>query len=192
MTSLVKAGLLAAVASLAAASGPADDEFKPEEGYTSLFNGRDLSGWKPGKTDKESLDGKTEAFGGRFRVRDGVIVVHEGRGIQDLYTVKEFNKDFHLKLEFRAAPRADSGVYLRGPQLQVRDYPTVGPYKNLKHFKRGGWNLLDITVKDGKALCKCNDEVIEKAMRVPSRGGIGLQAETGRFEFRHIRIKELE
>ena len=191
MTSLVKAGLLAAVASLAAASGPADDEFKPEEGYTSLFNGRDLSGWKPGKTDKESLDGKTEAFGGRFRVRDGVIVVHEGRGIQDLYTVKEFNKDFHLKLEFRAAPRADSGLYIRGKQLQVRDYPTVGPYKNLKHFKNGDWNELDVTVKGTSARCLCNDEVVEEAFKIPAKGQIGLQAEVGKFEFRRIRIKEL-
>ena len=54
------------------------------------------------------------------------------------YTVQEFNKDFHLKLEFRAAPKADSGLYIRGPQLQVRDYPTVGPYKKVK-FNSGDW-----------------------------------------------------
>jgi hypothetical protein len=211
----------------------AGDDAKVEEGYVSLFNGKDLTGWRFGK---EVLDGKTETKNKRFQVVDGVIVANEGKGIQDLYTVKEFNRDFHLKLEFRAAPRADSGVYIRGPQLQVRDYPTVGPYKNLKHFKNGDWNDLDITVtggvvsttvngkaltnqdvlelkvKDGKpeamlngkpidvnqiqvsvgaaALCKCNDEVLEKAFKVPAKGGIGLQAEVGKFEFRRIRIKE--
>jgi hypothetical protein len=29
-------------------------------------------------------------------------------------------------------------------------------------------------------------------MNVPAKGGIGLQAESGKFEFRRIRIKELE
>jgi hypothetical protein len=166
-------------------------DFKAEAGYTTLFNGKDLTGWKIGKNGKEALDGKTEAANKRFEVKDGVIVVNVGRGIVDLYTAKDFDKDFHLKLEFRAAPRADSGVYIRGPQLQVRDYPTVGPYKNLKHFKDADWNELDITVKGTAAECKCNGEVLEKAFKVPAKGGIGLQAETGKFEFRHIRVKEL-
>jgi hypothetical protein len=41
------------------------------------------------------------------------------------------------------------------------------------------------------AECKCNGEVLEKAFKVPAKGGIGLQAETGKFEFRRIRIKEM-
>jgi hypothetical protein len=180
---------LVAVALLSA--GGRADEFKPEEGYESLFNGKDLSGWKIGKSGKDELAGKTQGGKGRFEVVDGVIVANEGKGILDLYTTKDFNKDFHLKLEFRAAPRADSGVYIRGHQLQVRDYPTVGPYKNLKDFKAGDWNDLEIIVKGTSALCKCNGEVIEKALKVPSKGGIGLQAEAGKFEFRRVRVKEL-
>lgn len=190
MRTLLKIGaLVAGIATGLPCSTAAD--FKPEKGYTSLFNGTDLTGWKIGKNGKEALDGKTQALKGRFEVKNGVIVVNLGQGIKDLYTVKDFNKDFHLKLEFRAAPRADSGVYIRGPQLQVRDYPTVGPYKKVK-FKNGDWNELEITVRGTKAECKCNGEVIEKALRVPAQGGIGLQAESGKFEFRHIRIKELE
>lgn len=231
-------GLLAVVTTLGPELGQAADDFKPEAGYTSLFNGKDLSGWTYRPTPKDSLEGKTETPDKRIQVIDGIIVVNEGKGIKDLYTVKEYNKDFHLKLEFRAAPRADSGVYIRGPQLQVRDYPTVGPYKP-KGFKTGDWNELDITVKEGlvatttvngkalsnkdvlevtvkdgkpmaklngatvdittmqistsvaSALCKCNGEVLEQAMKVPAKGGIGLQAETGKFEFRRIRVKEL-
>jgi hypothetical protein len=168
----------------------AAEEFKLEEGYTSLFNGKDLTGWTYGK-DKDKMDDKTATPDKRIEVRDGVILVNEGKGIMDLYTAREFNKDFHLLLEFRAAPKADSGLYIRGKQLQVRDYPTVGPYKNLKHFRDGDWNVLEITVKGTEALCKCNDEVVEMAFKVPAKGAIGLQAEVGKFEFRRIRIKEM-
>ena len=179
-----------------AVPGRTADDFKPDAGFTSLFNGKDLTGWKIGQKGKDALDGKTEAADGRIEVKDGIIVVNEkdknGKGgIKDLYTVKEYGKDFILKLEFRAAPRADSGLYIRGPQLQVRDYPTVGPYKKVK-FNTGDWNTLEITVKGQVAECKCNGEVIEKAFKIPKSGGIGLQAETGKFEFRHIQIKELE
>ncbi len=171
--------------------GRAADEFKPEKGYVSLFNGKDLTGWKAGKDGIEALDNKTQALHKRFEVKHGILVANVGNGIQDLYTARDYNRDFHLKLEFRAAPRADSGVYIRGRQLQVRDYPTVGPYK-VKNFQTGGWNRLDILVKGDKALCKCNGEILEKAFKVPAKGGIGLQAETGKFEFRRIRIKGLE
>jgi hypothetical protein len=232
---------LAITVSSSALTSTAADEFKLEEGYTSLFNGKDLNGWKYPGTKGKALDGQTETPDKRIEVRDGVILVNEkdkdGKGgIKDLYTVQEFNKDFHLKLEFRAAPRADSGLYIRGPQLQVRDYPTIGPYNKVK-FNNGDWNELDVTVKNkvvivsvnGKALtdqdhlelavkngtpeaklndkpiavtdlhvtvgpaalCKCNGEVIEKAFKAGAKGGIGLQAETGKFEFRRIRIKEL-
>src|SRR5262249_26066610 len=140
--------------------------------------------------------------------------------------------------EFRAAFKADSGLYLGASQyqLQVRDYPNAGPYNKVK-FNKDDWNHLDCTVtgpvyaatingknvtdkevlelvvKDGKptakldgkpvdlsaiqvtvggaALCKCNGEVVEKAMKCAVKGPIGLQAETGKFEFRRVRVKEL-
>ena len=174
---------------------PAADDFKLEQGYTSLFNGKDFTGWKYPGAKGQPLDGKTMTPDQRMEVKGGIILVHakdaQNRGgIKDLYTVRSFDRDFHLKLEFRAAPRADSGVYIRGPQLQVRDYPTVGPYKKVK-FKAADWNELEITVRGTTAECKCNGEVIEKAFKVPAQGGIGLQAETGKFEFRRVRIKEL-
>src|SRR5688572_28977649 len=107
---------------------------EPEPGYRSLFNGKDLTGWRQGKT---KLDGKTATDNKKWHVEDGAIVI-EGSGGGNLDTVDEFNKDFHLKLEFRAARKADSGVYLRGQQLQVRDYPRAGPYKKAK-FKDDDW-----------------------------------------------------
>jgi len=173
-------------AAFSAAAARADD-FKIEEGYKSLFNGKDLTGWRLGKT---KLDGKTATANKKWHVQEGVIVI-DGGGGGDIYTVADFNQDFHLKLEFRAAPRADSGVYIRGPQLQVRDYPRAGPYTKVKFYDKD-WNELDITVKDKAALCKCNGEVIEKAFRVGATGGIGLQSEGGKFEFRRLRIKLLD
>jgi hypothetical protein len=170
-----------------------DDNFKLEEGYTSLFNGKDLSGWKVGG---EFLEGKTESSDRRFAAKDGVLVIQGAPKIEDIYTVGEFNRDFTLRLEFRAGPKANSGLHLRGKQLQVRDYATIGPYKDLKQFHEGGWNAIEVTVKadaSGKsatAECRCNGELLEKTLSVPAKGGIGLQSETGKLEYRRIRIKE--
>ncbi len=187
---------LVLVVALAAAGGA--DDFKLEDGYKSLFNGKDLTGWKyPGKSGKP-LDGKTETPDKRIEVKDGVIVVNEkdaqGKGgIKDLYTVEDFDKDFHLKLEFKAGLKADSGVYLRGPQLQVRDFIRRGEKKSLADvFKNDGWNELDITVKGREATCLLNGKPLEVMKNLPARGGIGLQAETGSFEFRRVRVKVAE
>src|SRR5437016_5583325 len=93
---------VAAGATDAPTSAEEQGDWKPDSGYTSLFNGKDLTGWKYYK--EKDLAGKTETYDKRFEVKDGVIVVNEkdekGKGgIKDLYTVQEFNKDFNLKLE---------------------------------------------------------------------------------------------
>ena len=108
------------------------DAFAPEEGFESLFNGRDLTGWGyrptsdgdkesakkwqasdpnappwPIVTDPIAFDGRTASPDGRFVAINGRLVVTmppEGRKIQQLYTTREFGDDFVLKLEFRATP----------------------------------------------------------------------------------------
>ena len=40
------------------------------------------------------------------------------------------------------------------------------------------------------ARCTCNGEVLEEALDVKGRGGVGLQAETKTLEYRKIRFKE--
>jgi hypothetical protein len=186
--------LLLAAVILLAHTGRAADDFKIEDGYTSLFNGKDLTGWRyPGARGRD-VDGQTETSDQRIAVENGVIVMREkdskGKGgIRDLYTSKSFDNNFHLKLEFRAGLKADSGVYVRGPQLQVRDFIRRGEQKQLKKFKNDDWNELDIRVTGTEAVCRVNGEPLAK-MKVPAKGGIGLQAESGKFEFRRIRIKE--
>ncbi|MEO7597839.1 MAG: family 16 glycoside hydrolase [Opitutus sp.] len=193
------------------------DEFQIEPGYVSLFNGRDLTGWGFRPTPQadidaakkrdaasarppvrfysdaiQNFDGVATTPEGRYVVRAGKLVVTtppEYRKIQQLWTQREFTEDFVLKLEFRATPNADSGVYLRGPQLQVRDYTVAGPYLQLKNYRPQDWNELEVTVRGSIAVCVCNGEVLEAAFKVPSSGPIGLEGDRGQMEYRRIRLK---
>jgi 3-keto-disaccharide hydrolase len=115
----------------------------------------------------------------------------EYRKIQQLWTTREFPHDFILKLEFRATPNADSGVYLRGPQLQCRDYRLAGPYKDLKSYKPQDWNELVVTVEKGVVRATCNGEPLQADLRLPETGPIGVEGDRGQMEYRRIRIKTL-
>lgn len=198
----------------------AADPFTPEEGFESLFNGRDLTGWgyrptsdadKEGAKRWQASDPKgaaawplvTEAVNfeglkmtpdGRFAAINGRLVVTtppEYRKIQQLWTTREFPQNFVLKLEFRATPNADSGVYVRGPQLQCRDYLLAGPYRELKHYQAQDWNEIVVTVKDGVARATCNGELLEAEMKLPATGPIGVEGDRGQMEYRRIRIQTL-
>ena len=212
------AGALRPVFATLGLSETAPYEFTPEPGFVSLFNGNDLTGWSfrptsegdkayakkwhdsdpnappwPIITETISFDGKTNSPDGRFIAKAGRLIVTtptEGRRIQQINTTREFPKDFVLRLECRATPNADSGIFIRGPQLQCRDYLLAGPYKKLKNYHPGEWNEIEVTVKDGSAYCLCNGEVLETAMKVPATGPIGLEGDRGQMEYRRIRIKE--
>jgi hypothetical protein len=178
------------VLGLAAGSLSADDTKSTE--WVELFNGKDLTGWGYKTGDKVAgLDGKTEADDKRYTAKDGMIVVNPGKGIRQLWTTTQYPKDFELRLEFRAAVNADSGLFVRGPQLQVRDYLVAGPYKTLKKYKPQDWNEIVVIVRGGAAHCTCNGELLEEAMKVPATGPIGLEADRGQMEYRKIRLKEL-
>jgi Domain of Unknown Function (DUF1080) len=168
----------------------AADDFKSEPGFVSLFNGKDLTGWNYPAGEK--FDGKTATPDGRFSGAEGILAAHEvpPRLITQIWTTKEFPKDFVLRLEFRASVGADSGIFLRKPQLQCRDYLVAGPYKQLKQYKPQDWNVVEVVVKDGVARCTCNGEVLEEALKLPATGPIGLEVDRGQMEYRRIRIKE--
>jgi hypothetical protein len=207
MNRLASVWLIAAVlAAVTTASGrSAGDAFKPEAGYVSLFNGKDLSGWEYGAVPpaknpppRQPLEGKTQSADGVFLVENGLLVA-TGKKIKALYTAKEYNHDFRLKFEFRASadkPRDNSGLFIRGPQLQLdatnAKGSLTGVFRNVTKFNVGGWNEIDVTVEGTKATCLCNGQpIMKKAMTIPATGAIGLQSEYGRFEFRRIRIKAL-
>lgn len=190
-----------------------EDDFEVESGYRSLFNGKDLTGWgfrptpdsfrRPNKNpnapvkvvveEAVDFDGETRSHDGRYVAKDGRLIVttpKEGRRIQQLWTTEEFPKDFTLKLEFRATPNADSGVFIRQPQLQCRDYLLAGPYKELKKYKPQDWNELVVKVRGNVAHCTCNGELLEAEFSLPDTGPIGLEGDRGQIEYRRIRIAE--
>lgn len=173
------------------------DDFQPEPGFELLFNGKDLTGWgyRQKKTMKQTddFDGKSESKEGRYLVKHGRLIVNtppEGRAFTQLWTHEEFGSDFTLKLEFRANANADSGVFVRRPQLQCRDYLVAGPYKQLKKYKAGDWNEIVVEVKGRVARCTCNGEVLEAAFKLPASGPIGLEGDRGQMEYRRIRLKK--
>lgn len=187
---------------LAALPAPADD---PKEGFVPLFNGKDLSGWKP--------DVKAAA-GNPFAVKDGVIAVSGGGG--KLLSAASY-QDFELRLEFRFVDKAsDSGVFLRmapGGGYQVQTKPHAGPKGlgevrggkkdtlDLKHdtdaVKKamkpvGEWQTYAITVRDTRAEVWLNGVPVCTADGLKSDAGpIGFQAEYGKLEYRNVRIKPL-
>lgn len=195
------------------------DTFTPEPGFASLFNGHDLTGWCYLPTSQEDIqtakdwqkkdpqaanwpivteavhfDGLTSSPDGRYVAKHDRLIVTtppEFRKVQKISTAREFGHDFILKLEFRATPDTDSGIFIREPQLQCRDYLIAGPYNHLQHYKPQDWNEIVITVHGRKALCTCNGEVLEEAFDVPATGPIGLEGDRGQMEYRRIRIKEL-
>lgn len=175
------------------------DEWKPEAGFIALFNGTDLTGWcfksKTGEVT-EKFDGKTASTDGRYSAKDGILSVNPPVGVprlvQQIWTKQEFPRDFVLKLEFRAGVNADSGIFIRKPQLQCRDYLVAGPYKELKSYKPQDWNIIEVIVKDGVAHCTCNGEVLEAALKLPPTGPVGLEGDRGLMEYRHIQVKEVK
>jgi Domain of Unknown Function (DUF1080) len=103
------------------------------QGFVTLFNGKDFSGWHglatkdPRKFEAMSVQDKAKALAGgaedmkkHWRVDDGVIV-NDGQGAY-LTTDKDYG-DSELLVDFKIGPKGDSGVYLRGtPQIQIWDF----------------------------------------------------------------------
>ncbi len=168
--------------------------YADEPGFTPLFNGKDLAGWRLGYAD---LAGKTATDDGRFAVKDGVLVITVSKDtpprMEEIDTVQSYDGDFTLRLDFRASRDANSGLHLRDKafahQLQIRDYPRVGPYKALENYKDGDWNAIEVVVTGTQARCTCNGERLEAALDIPAHGPLSLQSEINVVEYRNIRVK---
>jgi Domain of Unknown Function (DUF1080) len=122
------------------------------EGFTTLFNGKDFTGWHGLKTmdprqfDAISADEKSKALAEgaedmkkHWKVQDGVIV-NDGQGVY-LTTDKDYG-DIELLVDWKIGPQGDSGVYLRAtPQVQIWDF-TEPRYASMGADKGSGglWN----------------------------------------------------
>ncbi len=158
----------------------------PPEGFTALFNGKNLSGWKglvanPVKRAQMSAEELAQAqkkanerMREHWKVEDGVIVF-DGKG-QNLCTEKDYG-DFELYVDWKIEPKGDSGIYLRGtPQVQIWDPATRNPrvgsgglFNNKKHPSKplveadnpiGEWNTFYIKMVGEKVTVKLNGKLV--------------------------------
>jgi hypothetical protein len=175
----------------------------------SIFNGKDLSGWKIHGTEK-------------WYVEDGTLVCESGPDKEYGYlSTDKFYKDFDLSLEFKQESDGNSGVFFRstidgtkikGWQCEVAPpgndtggiYESYGrgwlikiPEEKENILKEGEWNKLRIRVVgdkvvtwlNGKQMIELTDKKIGKA-----NGSIALQIHSGggiKVRWRDINIKEL-
>jgi 3-keto-disaccharide hydrolase len=86
----------------------ADNSPTDESGFVSIFNGKDLTGWKYGLWDRE-----LNKVGKGYAVKDGVIYCTPNDS-GDLYTEKEYS-DFILRFEFKLTLNANNGIGIRSP-----------------------------------------------------------------------------
>ena len=98
-----------------------------EGGWISLFNGKDLTGWRASENTKS------------FSVQDGVIVAKGPRS--HLYYVGEVGNHDFTNFEFKAdvltKPRSNSGLYIH-TRWQERGWPSWG-YEAQINCSHGDW-----------------------------------------------------
>jgi len=190
------------------------------EGFTSLFNGKDLSNWAGNEHS--------------YSVEDGSIVIRPADSGGNLYTASEYS-DFIFRFEFKLTPGANNGLGIRTPmegnaaylgyELQILDntaevYAKLEPYQyhgsvyGIIPAKRGflkpvgEWNSQEVFVKGDQIRITLNGTIIvdgdlQEASKDGTADGLdhpGLQRSSGHIGFlghgsllwfRNIRIKEL-
>lgn len=92
----------------------ADEPKKVEEGYTAIFNGKDLTGWIYGKVKTKEGERDNKAGQG-YAVKDGVVYCTKSDG-GNLYTEKEYG-NFTLRFEFKLSESANNGIAIRAPLM---------------------------------------------------------------------------
>ena len=146
----------------------------------TLFNGRDLTGWKVRDAKKADT----------WRVVDGVME-NTPRGT-DIITEQKFT-DFILHIEFKMVEKSNSGVYLRGRyEVQIEDnfgmepeshriggiYGFISPRSNPSK-KAGEWQSFDITLIGRKVSVVLNDKPIIGIIEIPGITGGALDSNEG-------------
>lgn len=176
---------------------------------TSLFNGKDLTGWTPYGTEK-------------WYVEDGLLICESGpdKAYGYLATDKHY-KNFELNLEFKQEADGNSGVFIRstiegvkvsGWQVEVapKGKHTGGVYESYgrgwlikpeaakeEALKEGEWNHMKIVVNgdtitsylNGVQMITITDAKIGKG-----EGSVALQIHDGggiKVKWRNIELKEL-
>lgn len=168
-----------------------------DAGWILLFDGQTLFGWQPAsKAD--------------WNVAGGVISVSSGeKGL--LNTTSQFG-DFVFKADFRSPPETNSGIFLRTVQQPknpagdcyelniagkaISPFPTgsfVARQKADGEHESAEWQSFEVTARGGEFTVKLDGKVVlsytdSQPLR---RGHIGLQYNSGKVEFRNVKLKPL-
>lgn len=166
------------------------DENQTDNGYVSIFNGKDLSGWKglvgnPITRSKmsETALAKAQAKVDKEALKNWVVqdetIFFTGKG-NNLCTEKQY-ADFEMLVDWKLYPGAepDAGIYLRGtPQVQIWDISRTnvgaqvgsgGLYNNQTHesnplkvadLKLGEWNTFYIKMVGDRVTVHLNGELV--------------------------------
>src|SRR4051794_7858720 len=158
----------------------AAEEFQLEPGFTLLFNGKNLDGWKEASGKQEPLDGKTEAYKGRFKVVEGKLV-YDPAVKGDLYveTTREFGKNVHIKFDFKPGPKCNNDVFLRGTKFDI----IPGNQEN-KKVKEGEWYTFEIVITGTRIEHKINGETVRTSRATGKATPFKLRAEFGAIEIK--------
>jgi serine/threonine protein kinase len=199
---------------LAAKSTVANPIPERETAWQPLFNGRDLSGWKPHPRQP-----------GNWHVKDGILI-GSGPAASYLYTNRDDYRNVHLRAQARINTGGNSGVYARasfGPTVPTKKPVRPAGYQgriNTTHnhpdrigglfvtgvgdtehtfqsfVKPGEWFRMEIIVEGYRIIFKVNDTITADYTDPKRRfasGHIALQQNDPRtvVEFRKIEIREL-
>ena len=147
-----RAVALVAVSVFSFASTQSAQAGTPPEGFTALFNEKNLSGWWGLKTEDpvkwkalsadklaEKKTASLKDIAQHWSV-DGEELVNDGHGLY-LSTQKDYG-DFEFLVDYKTVPKADSGIYLRGiPQVQIWDSTEEAKFNIGANKGSGGlWN----------------------------------------------------
>ncbi len=156
-------------------------EFKLEPGFTLLFNGKNFDGWQP-KGKKDPLDGKTDAFKGRFKIdKNAIVIDYAVKGDSYIETAKEITGDVHLKFDFLPGAACNNDFFLRGTKFDIT--------LKLKGVKENEWNTCEIITTGDKIEHKINGETARKSDAKGKASTFAIRAEFGVIQVKNLRIK---
>jgi hypothetical protein len=182
--SLKLATLAMAICAVCGAYSAAAADNQAPDGFTALFNGKDLAGWKglvedPEKRAAMSADKLAaaqkvadEKMRAHWSVVDGILTF-DGKG-DSICTTKDYT-NFEMLVDWKILSLGDSGIYLRGsPQVQIWDtakWPegSGGLYNNQKNPSKplkcadkpiGEWNRFRIRMIGEKVTVWLNDVLV--------------------------------
>lgn len=166
-----------------------------------LFNGRDLTGWKP----------RSAAKPGCWTVVDGLLI--STPPCVDLVSDRTFD-DVKLHVEFMYPAKSNSGLYLRGRyEVQIQDdagkaldalrmggvYGFIRPYSDAAR-PAGEWQAYDIELAGSRVTIALNGKTIAEREMIPgitggaldsnegAPGPLMLQGDHGKISFRKITL----